>query len=99
VVVPVVRPEVVDEVVPVVVPVVRLPEVVPVVVPVVKLPEVVAPEVVPVVLPVVVDEPLLVALPAPEPELPGFFSPPGAPFSQPLCLPGLFCRRSRPRLR
>jgi hypothetical protein len=46
-----------------------------------------------------VEEPLLVALPAPDPELPGFVLPPGAPFSQPLCWPGLFWRRSRPRFR
>jgi len=103
-VVPVVRPVVVPvvrlpDVVPEVVPVVKLPEVVPEVVPVVKLPAVVAPEVVPLVVPVVVDDPLLVALPPPAPELPGLVWPPGAPFSQPLCLPGLFWRRSRPRLR
>ena len=35
----------------------------------------------------------------PDPELPGGFWPPGAPFSQPLCLPGFCSRRSNPRLR
>jgi len=74
-----------------------VPLVVPVVVPVVVTPEVV-PDVVPDVVPVV-EVPVVVECPGAEPELPGGLCPPGAPFSQPLCLPGLFSRRSRPLLR
>jgi hypothetical protein len=81
-----------------VVPVVVTPVVVPVVEPVVVTPVVVPVVVTPVVVPVV-EEPLVVAPPGAEPELPGSLLPPGAPLSQPLCLPGLFWRRLRPLLR
>jgi len=45
------------------------------------------------------EDPLFVELPGADPELPGGFLPPGAPFSQPLCLPGFCSRRSKPRFR
>jgi len=63
----------------------------------------------PLVEPVLPEEPVLPDVPLEEPapllddpldpELPGVLLPPGAPFSQPLCLPGFCSRRSNPRFR